>query len=138
MKRIALAYWLEQGKTGLNKLQENSLEIIPSQRTVEHIFSYLRFGDDMHCPSYCAQFHDMLKSCGELQEGGTQVQIMFDEIKLKSGVWFNVGTNVVHGFAASKNGKIVSLAEEILSIAEDCISEELTNLNDTENHRCFK
>ena len=29
MKRIALAYWLETGKTGLNKLRERSLEIIP-------------------------------------------------------------------------------------------------------------
>jgi len=123
MKRIAIAHWLAFGKTGLNSLRENSLEIIPSLRTVEREFSYFRAGESEHCPSKCALFHDVLAAAQRLTDKKVPVQILFDEIKLRSGVWYNCNTKVVHGFAASKNGTTISFAEEILSMASDYISD---------------
>jgi len=127
MKRIAIAHWLAFGKSGLDSLRENSLEIIPSLRTVEREFSHLRAGGSMHCPSKCALFHDVLAAAGALTNDQAPIQILFDEIKLRSGVWYNCNTKVVHGFAASKNGKTLSFAEEILSMTDNCISDSVSN-----------
>ena len=68
MKRIAIAHWLAFGKTGLDSLRENSLEIIPSLRTVEQEFSHFRFGESIDCPSKCALFHDVLAAAARLTD----------------------------------------------------------------------
>ena len=49
------------------------------------------------------------------------VQMIFDEVRIKSGVAFNASTGKESGFAASKNGKTMNFMEEIMSIADESL-----------------
>ena len=130
IKRLALAHYLQFGKTGYQHLKESSLEILPSDRTNERSLAYLRGGDGCHVPRFSSQFADALKSsklAGPHHE--TAVQIIFDEIKVRSGVVYNPKTGKESGFTASKNGATINFAEEIITLAEaslgDGVSEDL-------------
>ena len=92
---------------------------------MERKFSHFTAEESMHCPSKCLLFHDvLLQAAGKLIENQVSVKIISDEIKLRSGVWYNCNTKVVHDFAASKSGKqFLFLREEIISMADNCISD---------------
>eukprot|EP00536_Pseudo-nitzschia_multiseries_P008597 jgi/Psemu1/20791/gm1.20791_g len=112
MKCLALAYFLDYGKSGYNRLKESSLEILPSLRTNERELSYLSGGDEW-----------------EPVKGEMFVQIIFDETKDRCGVAYNPITGKETGFTASKNGTTLSFAGEILSIVEDNLSGEEARTN---------
>ena len=130
MKRLALAHFLEHGKTGHNRLRESSLEILPCQRTNEREPVHLRVGEGCHAARFAAQFADVLKAREKDARKEIQslehipVHLIFDEIKVREGVAFNISNGQVFGFIASKGTDIVSFAEEIRSLAKDCRNEE--------------
>eukprot|EP00536_Pseudo-nitzschia_multiseries_P010146 jgi/Psemu1/25142/gm1.25142_g len=124
IKRLALAYFLDYGKSGYNRLKESSLEILPIIRTNKRELSNLRGGDGAHAVHFSAQFADALQGRKEPVKGEMFVQIIFDEIKVRCSVAYNPITGKETGFTASKNGTTLSFAEEILSIVEDNLSGE--------------
>ena len=132
MKRLALAHFLEHGKTGHNRLRESSLEILPCQRTNEREPVHLRGGEGCHAARFAAQFADVLKAREKDARKEIQslehipVHLIFDEIKVRQGVAFNASNGQVFGFTASKGADIVSFAEEIRTRAEDCGNEQRT------------
>eukprot|EP00536_Pseudo-nitzschia_multiseries_P002489 jgi/Psemu1/5661/gm1.5661_g len=126
MKRLALAYFLDYGKAGYNRLKESSLEILPSQRTNECELSCLRGEDGAHAVWFSAQFVDAL-------------QIRKEPVKVRCGVAYNPITGKETGFTTSKNGTTLSFAEEIFSIFEDSLSgEEATATSETDKDQYFE
>ena len=124
MMRTALVTFLEDGRKGLNKLRERSIKCVPSLRTVQREYAHIRVGESWHCPLYCAMFYDVLADIGALEDRTTPVQLMFDEIKLKCGIWFNCTTNEIYGLTPTKNATSLNFAEEIEAMAEECITED--------------
>ena len=123
MKRLALAHFLEFGKSGYNQLRETSLEILPCVRTNERELVHLRGGEESNAAVFAAQFADALKGENQTQHE-VIVQIIFDELKVKCGVAYNPKTGKEYGFTASKSGRSMSFADEILSIAETSLTAE--------------
>ena len=62
IKCIALSHFLEFMKSGHKRLRENSLEILPSQRTNEREFLHLKGGEGAHDSVFCSQFIDTIKA----------------------------------------------------------------------------
>ena len=50
-----------------------------------------------------------------------EAQIIYDELKIKCGIAYNPKTGTPTGITASKNGKSMCFAEEILDLANDSI-----------------
>ena len=76
-------------------------------------------GDGPHAVRFSSQFFDAMNTGKSTSEEETAVQIIFDEMQLKCGVAYNPMTGKESGFTASKNGRTMNFAEEILSIAQD-------------------
>eukprot|EP00536_Pseudo-nitzschia_multiseries_P007553 jgi/Psemu1/18199/gm1.18199_g len=113
----------EDGQQGFGKFRERSIDIVPSLWTVQQEYSALRIKEEHHCPLLCGMFHDALQNKKKSEDIEPEVQLMFDEIKLKSGVWFNCVTNDIYGFAASKNAN-----------KRDCNPDDENRLEDTHEY----
>ena len=121
MKRLALSYYLQHGKSGCDRLRQSSLEILPSQKTNERTLVHLRGGKGCHVARFAAQFVDVMKSRKNYSNETIEAQIIYDELKIKCGIAYNPKTGIPTGITASKNGKSMCFAEEILDLANDSI-----------------
>ena len=82
-------------------------------------------GKHSHCPSNCAMFVDILKANGYMKEGTPTIhQVLFDEIKLKCGIWFNCTTNNIYGLTPNLHATSLKFAEEVVSLFKDYITEK--------------
>ena len=124
MIRTALICFLEDGQKGLNKLKSHSIECVPSLQTVQREYSSMSHGEHSHCPSNCAMFVDILTANGYMKEGTPTVQVLFDEIKLKCGIWFNCTTNDIYGLTPSGHATSLNFAEEVVSLFKESSTEE--------------
>ena len=87
-------------------------------------------GEHSHCPSNCAMFVDILEQNGYMKEGYPTIQVLFDEIKLKCGIWFNCTTNDIYGLTPSGNTTSLNFAEKVVSMCKECIIDSNSIPND--------
>ena len=66
-----------------------------------------------------------------MKEGTPTVQVLFDEIKLKCGIWFNCTTNDIYGLTPSGHATSLNFAEEVVSLFKESITEDDTTNNNT-------
>ena len=112
---------------------KESIECVPSLQTVQREYSSMSHGEHTHCPSNCAMFVDILEENGYMKEGTPAVQVLFDEIKLKCGIWFNCTTNDIYGLTPSGNTTSLNFAEEVVSMFKECITDSNLIPNDNTN-----
>ena len=134
MIRTALICFLEDGRKGLKKLKSDSIECVPSLRTIQREYSSMSHGEHSHCPSHCAMFADILEANGYMKEGTPTVQVLFDEIKLKCGIWFNCTTNDIYGLTPSGHATSLNFAEEVVSLFTESITEDNLLPDDNTNN----
>ena len=91
-------------------------------------------GEHSHCPSNCEMFVDILEANGYTKEGTLTIQVLFYEIKLKCGIWFNCTTNNIYGLTPSGNATSLKLVEEVISLFNKSIIEEKLIPNDNTNN----
>ena len=79
-------------------------------------------------------FVDILEANRSMKEGTPTVQVLFDEIKLKCGIWFNCTTNNIYGLTPSGHATSLDFAEEVVSLFKESITEEKLIPNDNKNN----
>ena len=99
------------------------------QRTNERTLAHLRGGKGCHVARFAAQFLDVMKSRKNYSNEQIEAQIIYDELKIKCGIAYNPKTGIPTGITASKNGKSMCFAEEILDLANDSIVLPVTDDN---------
>ena len=117
MKRLALSYYLQYGKAKYDQLKQSTLGILPSQRTNEHTLAHLQGGRGCHIARFTTQFIDVTKSRKSNSDEKIVAQIIYNELKIKYGITYNPKTGIPTSITASKNGKSMYFAEEILYLA---------------------
>ena len=112
--RIALAAWLDSPR-GYQKMKKDSIKIMPSTRTLQRLQAKMKLNAGI-CPKVYGWIYDDLNLQEHKNESTFKVQILFDEMKLKSGIYFNCRDNSIIGFAESNDGKIFNLANELYDL----------------------
>ena len=123
--------------SGYRELKASSLQILPSERQVKNWRQKSKVNEGIN-PSFYGTLRDRIK----LSSGNKEmtVSLMVDEMKLKHGVYTNVATGSVIGFASAKNtfqwmkDDIDSFIEELTVKRDIGTSDELEEMSDIDDH----
>ena len=100
--QLALSLWANAGSRAYQEFRESSFVILPSIRTLQHKKSSLSVSEGFE-PKLYSSFYDDNKTILD-KNGLTPCRVMFDEMKMESGIAFNCKNGDVSGFMCGKEG----------------------------------
>lgn len=112
--RMALSLWT-RSKKGYEELKETSQLILPCSRSMRRLQKKMRVKEGIHPPVYGWFFDEHVSKKQPAVEHG---HIIFDEMKLKSGIFWNTADHSLVGFASQDN-KVLTIDDDLQQLFRD-------------------